>query len=77
MNSADGICYLALPDIHGAVEGAASLAGHAQLDNTLDFIVLLGDQVSMLDRYEDAQIANEIAFKIRSPMRSPSRSPAA
>ena len=64
VNAADGICYLALPDIHGAVEGAVSLADHARQENTLDFIVLLGDQTSMVDRYADAQIANEIAFKI-------------
>ena len=68
VNTGDGICYLALPDIHGAVEGAASLAGHAWLENNLDFIVLLGDQTSMVDRYEDAQIANEIAFKITGGM---------
>ncbi len=55
----DGLDYFALSDVHEAVD-AAALA--AQGEN--DFIILLGDIVSMVETEEDAQLANVLAHNI-------------
>ncbi len=60
VDSSDGLNYFALSDVHEAVDAAATAA---TWENT-DFIVLLGDLVSMVETEKDVQLANELAFKI-------------
>jgi predicted phosphodiesterase len=59
VNTADGLDYFALSDVHEAVDAAASAA-----QVKFDFIVLIGDLVSMVETEKDAQLANELAHKI-------------
>ena len=59
VNTADGLDYFALSDVHEAVDAAAAAASGEH-----DFIVLLGDLVSMVETEKDAQLANELAHKI-------------
>ena len=61
VNTADGLDYFALSDVHEAVDAAASAA-----QVKFDFIVLIGDLVSMVETEKDAQLANELAHKITS-----------
>lgn len=61
VDGSDGLNYFALSDVHEAVD-AAILAATARED--ADFIVLLGDLVSMVETEEDAQLANELAHGI-------------
>ena len=61
MDSSDGLNYFSLSDVHEAVDAAAIAA--TSRDDT-DFIVLLGDLVSMVETEKDVQLANELAFKI-------------
>ena len=61
VNSADGLNYFALSDVHEAV-GAAIVAATSR--NDTDFIVLLGDLVSMVETEKDVQLANKLAFGI-------------
>ena len=55
----DGLDYFALSDVHEAVDAAAAAAA-----GNHDFIVLIGDLVSMVETEKDAQLANELAHKI-------------
>ena len=59
VNTADGLDYFALSDVHEAVDAATAAA-----QVKFDFIVLLGDLVSMVETEKDAQLANELAHKI-------------
>ena len=59
VDTADGLDYFALSDVHEAVDAAASAA-----QVKFDFIVLIGDLVSMVETEKDAQLANELAHKI-------------
>ena len=61
VDSSDGLNYVALSDVHEAVE-AATAAATSRSDT--DFIVLLGDLVSMVETEKDVQLANELAFAI-------------
>jgi len=61
VDTADGIQHVALSDVHEAVEAAASAATVRQ--NT-DFVVLIGDLISMVETEKDAQLANELAHRI-------------
>ena len=61
VDSSDGLNYFALSDVHEAVD--AAIAAATSRDDT-DFIVLLGDLVSMVETEKDVQLANELAFKI-------------
>ena len=71
VDSSDGLYHVAISDVHEAVEAAtaAATAGHVlplafdEMQNA-DFIVLLGDLVSMVETEEDAQLANELAHAI-------------
>ncbi len=56
-----GITYVALSDVHGAVDAAAKAATNGE---PLDFLVLIGDLVSMVETEADAQLANLLAHKI-------------
>lgn len=62
VDTADGLNYFSLSDVHEAVEAAT--AATSQHSGELDFIVLLGDLVSMVETEEDAQLANELAHGI-------------
>ena len=61
VDSSDGLNYFALSDVHEAVDAAVAAA--SSRDDT-DFIVLLGDIVSMVETEEDVQLVNELAFGI-------------
>ena len=61
VNSADGLVYYTMTDVHhartGAVEAARSVEG-------LDFLVILGDSVGMVEYEEDAQYSNLLAHDV-------------
>ena len=59
VDTSDGLNYFAISDVHEAVDAAVAAAAGKQ-----DFIVLIGDLVSMVETEKDAQIANELAHKI-------------
>ncbi len=61
VDSSDGLNYFALSDVHEAVDVAVA-AGTSRGDT--DFVVLLGDLVSMVETEKDAQLANELAYGI-------------
>ena len=61
VDSYDGLNYFALSDVHEAVD--AAVAATSSRDDT-DFIVLLGDIVSMVETEKDVQLVNELAFGI-------------
>lgn len=61
VDSSDGLVYYSLSDVHHALEGAVAAAKQVK---DMDFLVILGDSTSMVDRYCDAQFANELAFAI-------------
>lgn len=61
VDSSDGLNYFSLSDVHEAVDPAVSAA---TAKGELDFIVLLGDLVSMVETEKDAQLANELAHGI-------------
>lgn len=61
VDSSDGLNYFALSDVHEAVD-AATRAATSQDDT--DFIVLLGDLVSMVETEADANLANDLAHGI-------------
>ena len=61
VDTTDGLNYFSLSDVHEAVDAAISAAESRQ---DLDFIILLGDMVSMVETEADAQLANELAHGI-------------
>ena len=61
VDGSDGLNYVALSDVHEAVDAAVTAAENQK--NT-DFVVLLGDLVSMVETEKDAQLANELAHGI-------------
>lgn len=61
VDTSDGLNYFSMSDVHEAVYAAAAACRAA---GELDFIVLLGDLVSMVETREDALLANELAFKV-------------
>ncbi len=61
VDSSDGLNYAALSDVHGAADAAARAAAAGE---ELDFLVLLGDLISMVETEDDAQYANYLAHKI-------------
>ena len=61
VDSSDGIQHVALSDVHEAVE-AATVA--ATTRSNTDFVILIGDLVSMVETEKDAQLANELAHGI-------------
>lgn len=61
VDSSDGLNHVAISDVHEAVDAAISAA--TVRDDT-DFIVLLGDIVSMVETEADAQLTNELAHGI-------------
>ena len=63
VDTSDGLDYFSLSDVHEAVD-AAIQATQAPNSGPYDFIVLLGDLVSMVETEKDAQLANELAHGI-------------
>ncbi len=63
VDSSDGLRYYALSDVHEAVDAAVKSAQYPY-EEELDFLVLLGDLISMVETEQDAQLANELAFGI-------------
>jgi heme/copper-type cytochrome/quinol oxidase subunit 4 len=61
VNSKDGLRYYVLSDVHGAFDGAIN-AAKGQGD--LDFLVVLGDTVSMVERPQDANATSSMASAI-------------
>ncbi len=61
VDSSDGLSYAALSDVHGAADAAAKAATAGE---ELDFLVLLGDMISMVETEADAQYANLLAHQI-------------
>ena len=61
VDTSDGLNYFSLSDVHEAVDAAITAA--TSRDDT-DFIVLLGDLVSMVETEADANLANELAHGI-------------
>ena len=70
VDSSDGLYHIAISDVHEAVAAATAAARatdvlplSSEIRET-DFIVLLGDLVSMVETEKDAQLANELAHAI-------------
>lgn len=61
VDSSDGLNYFSLSDVHESVDAAISAATSR---NDTDFVVLLGDLVSMVETEKDVQLANKLAFGI-------------
>ena len=61
VDTSDGLNYFSLSDVHEAVDAATKAA--TSQDDT-DFIVLLGDLVSMVETEADANLANDLAHGI-------------
>ena len=61
VDTSDGLNYYSLSDVHEAVDAAAAAAKAA---GELDFIVLLGDMVSMVETEEDALLTGRLAHNI-------------
>ncbi len=61
VDSSDGLDYAALSDVHGAADAAAKAA---KAGEELDFLVLLGDMISMVETEADAQYANYLAHEV-------------
>ena len=61
VNSADGLVYYTMTDVHHAREGAVAAARSVE---NLDFLVILGDSVGMMDYEEDVQFTNLLAHDV-------------
>lgn len=59
VDTTDGLVYYALSDVHEAVTAAAAACGENG-----DFLVLIGDMVSMVETEADAALANELAYAV-------------
>ena len=61
VDTSDGLNYFTMSDVHEAADAATAAAKAA---GELDFIVLLGDLVSMVETEKDALLANDLAHKV-------------
>ena len=61
VNSADGLVYYTITDAHHAQNGAVNAALSVK---DLDFLVVLGDSVGMVEYEKDVQFSNLIAHKV-------------
>lgn len=61
VNSADGLVYYTITDAHHAVDGAVSAAKSVE---NMDFLVILGDSVGMVEYENDVQLSNKIAYEV-------------
>ncbi len=61
VDSSDGLVYYTMTDVHHAYTGAVNTAKSVE---NLDFLVMLGDNVSIADTESDAQFANMLAYAV-------------
>ena len=61
VNSNDGLVYYVMTDVHHARAGAVNAA--LSVEN-LDFLVILGDSVGMMDYEDDVQFSNVLAHDV-------------
>ena len=61
VNTDDGLVYYTMTDVHHAREGAVSAA--LAVEN-LDFLVVLGDSVGMVEYEKDVQFSNLLAHEV-------------
>ena len=61
VDTADGLVYYTMTDVHHARKGAVEAALTAQ---NLDFLVILGDSVGMMDYEKDVQFSNLLAHDV-------------
>lgn len=61
VDTSDGIDYYTVSDIHESFNGAIKAASYHK---NLDFLVVLGDTVSMVEYHENANATNYVANKI-------------
>lgn len=61
VDSSDGLVYYAMTDVHSAADGAIRTASYC---TDMDFLVMLGDCVSMVESEADAQFANRLAHAV-------------
>ena len=61
VNTADGLVYYTMTDVHHARTGAVAAA---QSVENLDFLVILGDSVGMTEYEKDAQFSNLLAHDV-------------
>lgn len=61
VDSSDGLVYYNASDVHSSLKGAVATASGV---SDMDFLVLLGDMISMVDSESDAQFANLLAHDI-------------
>ena len=58
VDSSDGLVYYSMTDVHASRKGAVKAASSVE---NMDFLVMLGDNISMVDSEYDAQFANLVA----------------
>ncbi len=63
VDASDGLNYYAISDVHEAVDAAIRSTTY-DFGTELDFLVLLGDLISMVETEADVQLANELAHGI-------------
>ncbi len=61
VDTTDGIQYFSLSDIHMNIKPAVKTASY---NENMDFLVLAGDMISVVDTFSDANFANLIAYNI-------------
>ena len=61
VNTADGLVYYTMTDVHHARKGAVDAA--LSVEN-LDFLVILGDSVGMVEYEKDVQFSNLLAHEV-------------
>ncbi len=62
VDSSDGLKYYSVSDVHGAIDTAAKSSSY--FGDDLDFFVMVGDIVSLLNNSEDCNAANALAYKV-------------
>ena len=61
VNSSDGLVYYTITDAHHALRGVTDAAKSVE---NLDFLVILGDTVGMIEYEDDVQLSNRIAHNV-------------
>ena len=61
VDASDGLQHVALSDVHEAADAAIRAASY---EENADFVIFLGDIVSMVESEKDAQLVNKIAHGI-------------
>ena len=61
VNSSDGLNYYTLADVHMGLKESIKAAKYME---NMEFLVLAGDIISMVDTFKDANYTNKVAFEI-------------